>query len=62
MFGRSVSKRSLTPAIFDEPLHATLEARQMVDHFRVQGLHSEKRNKADHGAHFERERVTLREM
>src|SRR5438445_8777062 len=34
----------------------------MVDHLRVQRLHREKRNQADHGAHFERQRVPVREM
>src|SRR6266403_4093025 len=49
-------------AVFDEPLHAPLEAGQMVDQLRVQGLHGEKRDEADHGTHFERKCLPVREM
>jgi hypothetical protein len=40
-------------SIVDEPLHATLEARQLIHDFGLQCLYCKEWNQADHGAYFE---------
>ncbi len=42
-------------AILDEPVHAPLEARELIDQAGLQGLHREQRNQPNHGTDLQRD-------
>src|SRR6187455_201986 len=41
-------------AVLDKPLHAALEAGQLFDQLRIEGLDGEERNQPDHGTNSKR--------